>query len=604
VGAVLFVAALVASAFMYAAFFGFLFVEGTIAIKVPNEYGRIVDTWKLTEWQKIWLTAGGALALVAVLLPILTALPRLRPRRIWALARLSMKETIRHRVLWVFSMLLLVVLFASWFIGSEDTKPEDQLKTYIRVVDSCTTLLLLIAASLLASFSIPADVRSQTIHTVVTKPVERFEIVLGRFVGFLLLMTAVLAVATALGLVYVFRNINEEAKQENYKARVPVYGAITFKNTQGINVGREWTHRKYISGPQHRGAAATQYAIWSFPDVPARFADREGGVACEFGFDVYRTHKGEEGKGIFCTFLFMTPQCQRRLDQAQLGVWQKYPPVDERYRRAIEQQEKVLAKDTLSRFARDDRLAEGFGYYFRTVQVTDYHTQSITLPPGLFKNMAREDGRADTADSSEAELPPAPLRVYVRVDKESPAQLVGVARHDLYLLDQERPFELNYFKAAVGIWYRLCLMIGIGVAISTYLSGIITWIATCFLFGLGLFRDDIQKLAQGLAGGDGPNVSAIKLFTRTVSAAQLEDRPFNQAAGFLDNVFWWLMDQFIKVVPDVHRHDLSPYVLNGFDIPGLTVLGLDTLVPLVGYLVPWLIVSYYLINSREVANPS
>ena len=60
--------------------------------------------------------------------------------------------------------------------------------------------MLLLAASLLAAFSIPSDVRSQTIHTVVTKPVERFEIVLGRILGYTLLMTAVLAVATGLGL--------------------------------------------------------------------------------------------------------------------------------------------------------------------------------------------------------------------------------------------------------------------------------------------------------------------------------------------------------------------------------------------------------------------
>ena len=39
-------------------------------------------------------------------------------------------------------------------------------------------------ALLLASFGIPNDIKNLNIYTVVSKPVERFEIVLGRFVGY------------------------------------------------------------------------------------------------------------------------------------------------------------------------------------------------------------------------------------------------------------------------------------------------------------------------------------------------------------------------------------------------------------------------------------
>ena len=46
-------------------------------------------------------------------------------------------------------------------------------------------ILLLFPAALLAAFSIPNDIKNQNIYTIVTKPVERFEIVLGRFLGYL-----------------------------------------------------------------------------------------------------------------------------------------------------------------------------------------------------------------------------------------------------------------------------------------------------------------------------------------------------------------------------------------------------------------------------------
>src|SRR5207302_7365335 len=109
-----------------------------------------------------------------------------------------------RRILWTFSAFLLVFLFASWFI---DYKPEDQVRNYVRVVYWAMTPLMLLTAGLLAAFSIPADVRNQTIHTIVTKPVERFEIVVGRFLGFMFLMSLVLCVMTGVSLLYVFREI-------------------------------------------------------------------------------------------------------------------------------------------------------------------------------------------------------------------------------------------------------------------------------------------------------------------------------------------------------------------------------------------------------------
>src|SRR5207253_8446618 len=133
--------------------------------------------------------------------------------------------------------LLLVFLFASWFLPY---KPEKQVRNYVSVVFFAMTILLILTARILAAFSIPADLRRQTIHTIVTKPVERFEIVLGRFLGYTLLMTAVLAVMTLLSLIYVARGVDEDARQESLRARVPVFGDLRIDN--GKNVGREWAY--------------------------------------------------------------------------------------------------------------------------------------------------------------------------------------------------------------------------------------------------------------------------------------------------------------------------------------------------------------------------
>jgi hypothetical protein len=64
------------------------------------------------------------------------------------------------------------------------------------------------------------------------------------------------------------------------------------------------------------------------------------------------------------------------------------------------------------------------------------------------------------------------------------------------------------------------------------------------------------------------------------------------------------MRRVLNLIPDVNRFDLHPYVANGFDVPVLNVLVIDNLIPLVGYLLPWAILAYYMMKYREIANPT
>ena len=132
---------------------------------------------------EITLLVAGAIALVGFVGPFILDLFKLRWRRIYALAKLSFKEAVRRRVVWVFLGILILYLFpARWFFAE---KPEDELKSIIGVTTRGMNVLLISVGLLLAAFSIPNDIKSLTIHTIVTKPVERFEIILGRLFGYL-----------------------------------------------------------------------------------------------------------------------------------------------------------------------------------------------------------------------------------------------------------------------------------------------------------------------------------------------------------------------------------------------------------------------------------
>ena len=538
--------------------------------------------------QFILFSLAGALAIFAAGLPFVLNLTRLSFRRILALARLSFKEAIRRRVLYAFSAMLVVFLFASWFIPS---MPRDQVRTYVSVVFSAMTYLLLFTAALLSAFSIPTDIKQQTIHTIVTKPVERFEVVLGRFLGFLALMTVVLVVMTTLSLLYVLRGINPEAAEESLKARDPLYGELRFENTEeanrAVNVGREWEYRQYIDRPLPGQDPKT--ARWDFLSVSPTLANRDR-VRCEFTFDIYRTTKGDEGRGVACTFRFFT--------------W-RFKPGDENLFREERKQLANLAGE--ARIKAENELAEKFGYWeIPSQQVTDYQTQTLLLPAGLFRNaLASDPQRASELKALGNDLPP-PFRV--RVTCDSPTQYVGMAKHDLYLrLDDASSserllFAINFYKGAFGLWLQLALLIGLAVILSTYLNGVISFLVALLLFLGGWSREFIESVAQGVNPGGGPFEALVRLSRRELVGPSLQDSVStgDQIVAFSDQAFRFFLQRIVDVIPDVNRFFLTNYVAEGFSI-SVGQLVMATLL-LFAYLLPWAVLAYYLMRWREIAS--
>lgn len=535
------------------------------------------------------MTISGACALIAVLIPMVAEFPRLSLRRILAIARLSFKEAIRRKVLWAFSILLLLFLFASWFI---DTKPEKQLATYVSVVFLVLALMLLVVAVFLSSFSLPTDIRNNTIHTVLTKPVEKFEVVVGRFLGITALLTLVLVVATGLSLLYVLREIDQDAADESLKAREPLFGEIFFEGTpdprKGESVGREWEYRGYISGPNP--PSPTQYAVWNFDSLPGRLGKRKN-VRCEFTFDIFRTTKGRDNTAVTCTFFFET---YRFRDELRSAYHTK--------RRALREAANADPIEVI-----DEKLAEEFGYYEApSVSVSDFHTLSVDIPASLIRNALENDEarRQELRGSSQQYIP---LRVRVRCDDRT--QYIGMAKYDLYFRVDDHEgktdrlwFSWNFFKGAAGLWFLLCLGIGVALTMSTYLSGVITLLCTGFLIFMGYFQDFIATLAYGTNFGGGPMESMLRLFKGQNQVAPLDDTAASRVAATSDVALRWVLRRVLNVLPDVDRFSLTEFVAEGFNISGEQLL--MGFVLLTGYLLPWAILAYYLIRAREIAAPT
>jgi hypothetical protein len=546
------------------------------------------------------LMVGGAFALIAVLLPFIANLGRCRARRIWALARLSFKEAVRRKVLWLCLALLLVFLFAGWFLQAGEQK--DQVRTYVTFVSVVMSFFLLLLAGLLAAFGIPTDMKQQTIHTIVTKPVERFEVIAGRFLGYMMLLTLVLLVASGVSLLYVLRGIDPDSAYESLKARETMYGELEFEGTkdrnQATNVGNEWGYRSYIPGPA--AGEPTQYAVWKFTDAKG-LADRKK-VRCEFGFDIYRTNKGNVNEGVLCTFIVQTAGFDPTQKQA-------YDNERRKERESVREPDRDRAAAKFDEI--DDRLAEKYGCFeLAAKSIDNLHTFDFDIPGGIFRHaVSHPVPRSSAPGPLYVERPP----IAVKVRCESRHQYVGVARYDLYFrpdydfgLSEEAAakrdrlrFMWNYAKGQTGLWLRLGLVVGLCVSISTCLSGLISFLTASFVYLAGVLREFIKGIVEGTGTTGGPFEAGYRLALRDLGGPLEDTTPF-KFVSYSDDVYRWIVRLFMNVLPDVDRFELSTNVAEGFSITGER-LGVTALL-LACYLLVCAVGAYYLMKWREIAS--
>ncbi len=227
------------------------------------------------------------------------------------------------------------------------------------------------------------------------------------------------------------------------------------------------------------------------------------------------------------------------------------------------------------------------------------HTLEVTIPAGVIANALEEP-----AEGVSERTPP----LTVRVRCGSPGQMVGMARYSLYLRgdgpDDEVDtvgFALNFFKASAGLWMRLVLVIAVSVSVSTELGGIISFLCVMLYYVGGVGRNFIKDLAENALGMSGPASSAYRLFTRTTHSAPLPDSTVSTVAEAADKAYQGLTWLLLQVLPDLDRFTFTDRLANGFSVGVFGQDLLPGLLLLLGYLVPWALLSFYLIRNREIA---
>ena len=114
-------------------------------------------------------------------------------RSIWAVAVNTVKQALRLKIAAVFIVLLLVLLPVMGLKMTGDGTLKGRMQAFVSYGLSLTTLLLALLTIFTAAYTLTSDVKDKQVYTVLTKPIRRFQFVLGKLFGVILLDAALLA---------------------------------------------------------------------------------------------------------------------------------------------------------------------------------------------------------------------------------------------------------------------------------------------------------------------------------------------------------------------------------------------------------------------------
>lgn len=539
------------------------------------------------------------------------------PGRVWALARLAIQEAIRRNVLMVLALFALVVLFAGWFL---DPTSVDPAKLYVGFILGATSFLACTVTLVLAVFSLPADIKSKAIQTVVTKPVHAGEIVLGRFLGFAIVGSVLLAVMGVVGWAFVVRSVqhthalpssslrevrDDEDKPTGFEGRtgaamehrhdvvLDASGNGTTESTKGhrhrVTARQSGSEVVYDIGPPEGILEARRPVRGQL-----RFLDREGrpaakgiSVGQEWGYRQY-IEGGSAAAGIW-TF-----------SGIEEGDFPDGLPLEMNIR--------VFRthKGIITRGIHGTIQLRNPANYLRSEALPIVAKEAIDdlwIPRKLSVVLA--DGRVKEADLYKDFVSDGRVEVWLQCLE--PSQYYGVAQADFYLRAGDGSFAANYFKSCLGAWFSMLIVTALGVLFSTFLSAPVALIASLSMLLVGQFRDFIAQLFESQVTGDsklvpggGPIESLYRIVTQMSITIDLDPTPAVQAMKLADTVLLAPMRVAAGLFPSLTALGTSNFVADGFDIP-FDLIGAHAMETL-GYVLAFCVAATFCLRAREVAS--
>lgn len=563
-------------------------------------------------------------------------IPGTSARRIFALAKLAYKEAIRRRVLVVVGLFVVGLLFAGWYL---DPRSSDPARLYISFVLTATNYLILLLALFISTFSLPADIKSRTIYTIVTKPVRATEIVLGRMIGFVAVGTLMLVPMAIASYFFVTRGLQHDHEVVDIKD----LGDGRFEGKLSYDQFHE--HTFTLDAPAEAGEPALgitdsvrghRHVIRKIDDkfvigdptgalrarIPSYgtlvFTDRSGNVD-DKGIDVgsEKARGGYGSSGI--SRLIGVASEARRLDYGYMeggtlgsAVYTFYNVTPSRY----PQEDGIPMEMSLRAFrtVKGDIVSGLNGTIMMrnpddpkiesnpiTFVVQEYDIAEEVLPRkiegndgnavrtlDLFEDLVSDDGR---------------LEVIIRcVDRQ---QYLGTTVSAVYLRPAESSFAWNLAKSYISIWLQMVMVIAFGVMFSTFLSGPVALVATFACVLLGFMAEQVYDIRYHLDRGEdmggGPIESLVRMVRQDAMTTELDvDAVAGKIIKTVDAAIVYSLDAIATSLPNLPKMlGTAEYAASGYDI--FNSLLARHAVATFGYVILAFLIGYFFLKTREIA---
>lgn len=582
--------------------------------------------------------------------------------RTWAIARLSIKEALKRRVLILCVVFLVILMLAGWYL---DPNSQDPARVYLSFVSTATCYLMLLLALFLSAFSLPTDFKTKTIYTVVTKPVRASEMVLGRILGITLVGSMLLLFMSVLSYFFVQMSLSHShilTQREDLTEvsiltgtgadrgmRVIFSGETRQSNGHKHPVeiledrdGNRFGHVGIVNGHEHAMEIEETPEGYRYSLSPAQgnvqarvpvygeltFRGKDG-IDARAGINVgdewmYRSFIGGTGGSIYSTenknqeaaFWTINGVTKNRFPEGipvemTLGVFRTHKGDMEQRITAnlgLRNPTTGLFVDALT-FSTEEFITKSVlleedieGPYTEIIQrrVRDPNTGAMIITPSD-EDLGKYESLANKKQYNIFEdLVDENGRLEIWLSCGDSQQYIGVAQYDLYLRAGDANVPFNFVKGFFGIWLQMLLLISYGVVLSTFLSGPVTMVSTMGVMIAGFYKSYLINIGLTRELGGGP----VEAFVRILTQQNLvQDLPAGFATSFIkaaDKVFGTFLALFGYAIPPLSDFEIySKALASGFDIPVGWIVQNSLMT--CSYVFPLFIIGYLILSNREVA---
>ncbi|MDR2641947.1 MAG: hypothetical protein LBC74_04060 [Planctomycetaceae bacterium] len=582
--------------------------------------------------------------------------------RTWAVARLTIIESLRGRVVYVLALFLGLLLFAGWFL---DPRVEDPAKSYLAFVLFSTMILVMLMTLFLSSFSLPTDIKNKTIFAVVTKPVRGSEIVFGRIIGVSIIGTIVIILMGIASYFFVISELqhthvlteksdltpvslsadsNEDdpkrviirgrtraANGHRHDVEILADGTIDVSVVNGHN--HKITAEKSDSFTRYnvstaRGSLQARIPIYgklSFRDGDGNDTKKGINVGHEWEYRSYIGGRTSETTANEESAIFLFNNLRESMFPKSKDLFQNGLPIEMTvgvFRTVKANIEKPVYASLSVRNPQTGLTVE-----VMTFGTEESITKSLIIPwsisgtPQVIQRKGRVEGKYyETPNSKDVEtqrndpvlnsrrqfdffkdfVSDGQVEIWLKcIDRH---QYIGIAQADLYVRANNASVELNFVKGFYSIWMRMVIVTAFGVLFSTFLSGPIALLSTIGIMIAGFSKGFLMQIGIGDILGGGPFESLYRLMMQQNMVTDLPVE--NYSTTFIKTADLIYERIFLypigRAIPPLSDYGIYDLALvSGFNITAGWIV--NHTVMTFAYAVPIFFVSYLILSNRELA---